>query len=185
VYEGDLTGDRVRLITPTGLVSTFVGSGTSNSVDGTGEAASIDDPSGLAVDTSGNVFITDNNHHKIRKSTSSGVVTTLAGSGTSGGTNAIGISASFNVPTGLTLNSDGTILYVTEQSGNRIRAVVVSTAVVTTLAGTGSFGYSDSTTGTLAVWFVPVAFVTVARYKPASAKLALATVRTAPEAVIG
>jgi hypothetical protein len=92
-----MLGNRVRRITPTGLVSTFVGSGSTHSVDGTGVAALHWQPHwssrGLVR---GMCIITDNNFHKIRKSTPLGVVTTLAGSGSVGGTNGVGVAASFN-----------------------------------------------------------------------------------------
>ena len=82
---------------------------------------------------------------------STGVLTTLAGS-SSGSTDAAGTSASFNHPRGIT--TDGTNLYVADYSNNRIRKIVISTGVVTTLAGSTN-GTTDHTTGTSAKFFYP------------------------------
>ena len=81
------------------------------------------------------------------------VVTTLAGTGSSGSANGTGTSASFNTPTQVT--TDGTNLYVVDFSNHLIRKIVISTGVVTTVAGTGSSGSADNTTGTSASFNSP------------------------------
>ena len=81
------------------------------------------------------------------------VVTTLAGTGSSGSANWTGTSASFSSPTGIT--TDGTNLYVTDFSNHLIRKIVISTGAVTTLAGTGSPGSADNSTGTSASFNYP------------------------------
>ena len=86
-------------ITP--VVTTLAGSGSAGSANGTGTAASFYRPHGVAVDGSGNVYVADVDNHLIRKITSAGVVTTLAGSGSSGSANGTGTAASFNKPTGV------------------------------------------------------------------------------------
>ena len=86
------------------------------------------------------------------------VVTTLAGTGSSGSANGTGTSASFNTPTQVT--TDGTNLYVVDFSNHLIRKIVISTGVVTTVAGTGSSGSADNTTGTSASFNGPVGITT-------------------------
>ena len=85
------------------------------------------------------------------------VVTTLAGTGSSGSANGTGTSASFNYPRGIT--TDGTILYVADNSNHLIRKIVISTGAVTTVAGTGSSGSANGT-GTSASFYSPVGITT-------------------------
>ena len=88
--------------------------------------------------------MTDQNTHKIRKIViSTGVVTTLAGSGSAGSANGTGASASFNKPRGIT--TDGTDLYVNDESSYKIRRIAIATGVVTTIAGSGSAASIDGT----------------------------------------
>ena len=80
--------------------------------------------------------------------TTSGAVTTVAGTGSTGSANGTGTSASFYNPAGIT--RDGTNLYVADHNNHLIRKIVISTGAVTTVAGTGSSGSADNTTGTSA-----------------------------------
>ena len=89
--------------------------------------------------------------------TTSGAVTTLAGTGSSGSANGTGTSASFYSPTGIT--TDGTNLYVADYGNNAIRQIVISTGVVTTVAGTGSSGSANGT-GTSASFYNPIGMTT-------------------------
>jgi len=110
----DLTMTIATTLEITPEVTTLAGSGSQGSADGTGTAASFYNPSGVAVDGSGNVYVADRNNHKIRKITSAGVVTTFAGSGSQGSANGTGTAASFNYPTGVAVDGSGNV-YVADQ----------------------------------------------------------------------
>ena len=144
VYVADTYNNEIRKITPAGVVTTFAGSTTAGSANGTGSAASFSGPSDVAVDSSNNVYVADAGNNEIRKITPAGVVTTLAGSTTGGFANGTGSAAKFSLPEGLNVDSSGNV-YVADTNNSRIRKVT-SAGVVTTLAGSGSSGYLDGTT---------------------------------------
>jgi len=152
VYVADRQNHMIRKITSAGVVTTLAGSGSSGSADGTGTAATFYQPCGVAVDNSGNVYVADASNHLIRKITSAGVVTTLAGSGSQGSADGTGTAASFNYPYGIAVDGSGNV-YVADKENNLIRKVT-SAGVVTTLAGSGSSGSADGT-GTAASFYSP------------------------------
>jgi alpha-tubulin suppressor-like RCC1 family protein len=114
------------------LVATLAGSGDWGSADGTGTVASFSSPAGVAVDASGNVYVADQSNNKIRKITSSGVVTTLAGSGDWGSADGMGTAASFSYLAGVAVDASGTV-YVADN--NKIRKITAN-GTVTTISGT-------------------------------------------------
>jgi sugar lactone lactonase YvrE len=123
VYVADQLNQRIRKITSAGVVTTLAGNGTAAFADGTGTSARFNSPQGVAVDSAGNVYVADYNNQRIRKITSAGVVTTLAGQTTPGSTDGTGTNARFNGPTGIAVTSGG-ILYVVDSDNNRIRKIV-------------------------------------------------------------
>jgi sugar lactone lactonase YvrE len=148
VYVADSGNHTIRKITPAGGVTTLAGTaGSSGSTDGTGSAARFKNPRGVAVDGSGNIYVTDMDNHMIRKITPAGVVATLAGTaGLPGSNNATGSAAGFNSPAGVAIDSSGNV-YVSEERNHTIRKITPA-GVVTTLAGTaGSLGSADGTGG--------------------------------------
>jgi len=134
VYVADLGNHEIRKIDiNSGTVSTLAGSGSPGFADGTGKNAVFNEPNKLTSDGS-NLYVTDGVNCAIRKIViASGVVTTLAGSGKSGFADGTGKLATFSYPVGIT--TDGTNLYVADNQNNKIRKIVISTGVVTSLTG--------------------------------------------------
>jgi sugar lactone lactonase YvrE len=146
VYVADSYNHTIRKVTPGGVVTTLAGSaGIIGSSDGTGSAAQFYYPQGVAVDNAGNVYVADTYNHTIRKVTSGGVVTTLAGlarfHGSADGT---GGAASFYYPYGVAVDSARNV-YVADTFNSTIRRVTPAGAV-TTLAGLAyTAGIADGT----------------------------------------
>uniref|UniRef100_UPI004047D1F9 fibronectin type III domain-containing protein n=1 Tax=Flavobacterium sp. TaxID=239 RepID=UPI004047D1F9 len=153
VYVADYNNHRIRRITPAGVVTTLAGSGVPGSADGTGVAAQFDQPTGLALDTTGKLYIADRGNNRIRMLwLTNGGVQTIAGS-TMGYTDAAGTLAQFNRPQGLVVDASGNI-YVSDTNNNRIRKITPGFYEVTTFAGGGSFDFADGT-GTAALFGGP------------------------------
>jgi hypothetical protein len=145
VWVADAGGGTIRrIVAATAVVTTFAGSGANGFVDGTGTAAQFNQPRGIIADGAGNLYVSDAGNQLIRKIVvATAVVTTLAGGvGQAGRVDATGMAARFNGPRGLALDGAGN-LYVADSSNSCIRAVVLATGVVTTLAGTGMPGPND------------------------------------------
>ena len=159
IYVADTSNNTIRkIVASTGVVTTLAGlAGAIGSTNGTGSAARFSGPYGVACDTSGNVYVADTSNFTIRKIVAStAVVTTLAGTaGIQAEGDGTGSGAYFNNPVGITCDTGGNI-YVTDSSGQTIRKVVPSTAVVTTLAGSANSGGSSDGTGSAARFYFPL-----------------------------
>lgn len=152
IYFADFTNNRIRKITPGGIISTVAGYTATGAYSGDGGPATSADlnihaaaPTGtnssaVAVDAAGNFYIADAGNHRIRKVTvSTGVITTVAGTGTAG-FNGDGISATtadLSTPRGVFVDGSGNI-YIADRSNNRIRKVDAGTGLINTIAGNGT-----------------------------------------------
>jgi sugar lactone lactonase YvrE len=148
VYVADTFNATIRKIASSGSVSTLAGSaGSRGDADGTGSAAQFNNPSGVAVDAAGNLYVADTYNETIRKVTPTGMVTTLAGSaGISGGNDGTGIYALFNQPDGVAVDASGNICVA--DTGNAIIRKITPGGVVITVAGLpGIAGMGDSASG--------------------------------------
>ncbi len=160
VYVADSGNNTIRKITPAGIVSTLAGTpGVQGSADGSGPAASFYYPTGVATDTSANVYVADSGNNTIRKITPAGIVSTLAGTpGVQGNADGSGAAASFSYLSGIATDSAANI-YVADKWNSTIRKIT-SDGVVTTLAGTpGIYGSADGS-GPAASFYYPTGVAT-------------------------
>jgi hypothetical protein len=156
VFVADRGNNTIRKVTNAGVVTTLAGvAGVVGSVDGTGSAARFNQPYGVAVDTAGNVLVADTGNSTIRKVTSAGVVTTLAGTtGVTGSVDGTGSAARFNQPAGVAVDTAGNV-FVADSENCTIRKVT-SAGVVTTLAGLAGSLDSINGTGSVARFITPI-----------------------------
>ncbi len=142
IYVADTRNNKIRKITPEGIVTTVAGSGNYGTSNGMGTAATFGNPTGIEIDNEGNIYVADHLTHIIRKIDELGYVTTLAGKPYQmGDTDGIGNQASFRRPYGLTLDNDGNIL-VADEWNHKIRRITPE-GLVTTVAGTGEVGHQN------------------------------------------
>ncbi len=158
IFICDGQNRRVRKITTSGIITTIAGNGiVGNGGDG-GLAinAQLNLPSSLAIDSIGNVYIADYNNNNVRKVSTSGIITTVAGSGIAGysGDGGLASLAKLNKPSGLAIDSMGN-LFIADWNNNCIRKVN-KYGVITTIAGNGYAGYSgDGGLATSSLLFHP------------------------------
>lgn len=161
LYVADTHNHTVRRVTTAGVVTTIAGyAGSSGTSNGTGTAVRFNLPYAVAVNPACivagtcDLYVADDGNHAVRIVTTGGVVTTLAGTiGTSGSANGTGTAATFNSPAGIA--TDGTNVYVADSGNNTIRRIVISTGVVTTIAGTAGTAGSTDGAGASALFNVP------------------------------
>jgi sugar lactone lactonase YvrE len=139
VFVADFGNNVIRQINTSGIVTTIAGNGTAGYNNGTGiDTVEFNSPAGVAVDNKGNIFVADYNNNVIRKITSAGVVTTIAGTKSPGYINGTvntttGTYASFDNPSALVVDASGNI-FVADAGNSAIREITPA-AVVTTVAG--------------------------------------------------
>ncbi|MGD1071167.1 MAG: IPT/TIG domain-containing protein [Bryobacteraceae bacterium] len=144
LYVADTGNGRIRRISAAGTISTVAGNGTSGFSGDGGLAigASLAEPKGVAIDGAGNLYIADTNNNRIRKVSTSGTITTIAGNGNAGyyGDGLPATFALLNGPSRLALNSSGSI-YFTDNGNNVVRSITPQ-GIMLTVAGNGKYGFS-------------------------------------------
>ena len=146
IYVGDYGNDRIRKITPTGVVTT-ISSTINNSTYG------------MCIDASKtNIYFCGGSRIIKKLEIATGVVSTIAGSGNQGNIDGVGTAAWFNLPFGLTLDPTNSFLYVSDLFNLNIRKINLATTEVTTLAGNGSSGSNDGI-GSSATFSSPIGMV--------------------------
>ena len=144
LFIADYNNNRIRKVNPNGIITTVAGNGSLgySSDGGAATNASLNWPSGVAVDASGNLFIADTGNNRIRKVDPTGMITTVAGNGSSGysGDGGLATNASLVFPSGVAVDASGN-LFIVDSDNNRIRKVNPN-GIIMTVAGNGSRAYS-------------------------------------------
>ncbi|HEY1719590.1 MAG TPA: NHL repeat-containing protein, partial [Verrucomicrobiae bacterium] len=145
-YVADFANNEIRKVTSAAVVSVVAGSsGGSGSVNGTADAARFYDPTGVAMDGAGNIYVAETGNDTVRKITSEGVVTTIAGLTTnSGSADGAGSNARFSSPRGIAADNGGN-LYVADTGNDTIRQITPAGLVITIAGSAGNPGIADGT----------------------------------------
>jgi sugar lactone lactonase YvrE len=154
VYVADQSANVVRKITPSGTITTYAGGGSSLGDNGQATSALLNQPMGLAVDSNNNLYIADRQNNRIRKVTSSGIITTVAGNGNFGfsGDSSSATSAQLEYPSDVAVDPTGNI-YIADAGNLRIREVTGGN--INTIAGIGTQGFTPSGAPGLAQFWLP------------------------------
>ena len=147
LYIAETRGNAIRRVDNSGNMATFAGTGTQGFSGDGGQATSaeLDSPQGLAVDSSGDVYVADSGNNRIRRVDGmTGVMTSVAGVGKAGfsGDGGAAVSASLDLPRAVCLDQSGMHLYVADSRNHRIREIDLATGVIGTVAGNGRQGFS-------------------------------------------
>ncbi len=150
VIVADARNSRIRKISPSGMVTTIAGS-SGGFADGVSTTAKFASPTMIAIDALGNIVVADSNNNRIRSISSSGIVSTIAGSGTPGIVNGPSATARFDFPISVAVDAAGNII-VADADNQNIRGIS-SDGTVTTVAGNGNVGHTDGASATASFAF--------------------------------
>ncbi|MBW8748251.1 MAG: hypothetical protein JF584_11940, partial [Acidobacteria bacterium] len=144
-YIADQNNNIIRKVDTAGAITTVAGTGEQG-FDGDGGAATqalLDSPVGIAIDASENLYISDTRNHRIRKVSTSGTISTIAGTGVAGfsGDGGAATSAMISLPTAVAVDSSGNVFFA-DSNNNRVREIVAASGTIQTVAGNGEQGYS-------------------------------------------
>jgi len=141
LYIADTGNQRVRKVTSAGIITTVAGNGTFgySGDGGPATSAQLDGPHGVALDSNGNLYIEDDGNDRIRKVSTAGIITTVAGNGTQGYSGDGGLATGAELdPSGMTVDASGN-LYIGDFEDQNVRKI--SAGIITTVAGDGSLSY--------------------------------------------
>ena len=158
IYIADSYNHTIRqMVKATGVVTTIAGqAGVQGTTDGNGTSALFSSPLGITYDSAGFLYVTDTNNSTIRKITTAGVVTTIAGTaGSTGSADGTGTAAQFLLPYGLVYDGSANI-YIADSYNHTIRQMVKATGVVTTIAGQAGVQGTTDGNGTSALFSSPL-----------------------------
>ena len=145
IYFADAVQNQVLKVSSSGTVTLIAGTGIPGFIDNvTATVSELNQPNGVAVDASGNVYIADTGNNRVRKVTfATGIITTIAGNGTPsyGGDNLASTNGLVNQPADVALDNAAN-LYIADTVNNRIRKITAATGIITTVAGNGNSAYS-------------------------------------------
>jgi sugar lactone lactonase YvrE/PKD repeat protein len=149
LYIADTGNNRIRKISTSGIISTVAGNGTGGYGGDGGQATAteLNQPSAVAIDASGNIFIADDDNNRIRMINTAGIISNIAGSGATGpfkgsysGDGGLATNATISLPSDLIFDKKGN-LYICDCDNNRIRKINTA-GIISTIAGDGSLGYN-------------------------------------------
>lgn len=161
IYISDANNHRVRCISPNGIIKTVAGNGTAGFAgdNGPASASQLNSPYGLAFDFAGNLYIADLGNARIRRITPFGIISTIAGGGAlpAGGRNegSMATSVSFTAPRNVAVDGTG-VVYISDFGAHCVFQMATN-GTLTTLAGTGSPGYSGDGVAALSQLNYPTA----------------------------
>ncbi|MBX3163812.1 MAG: T9SS type A sorting domain-containing protein [Bacteroidetes bacterium] len=145
IFIADYNNNAIRKVDTNGIITTVAGTGTYGYNGDTIQATSAElkNPFGIELDAAGNLYIADSWNNRIRKVDTNGIITTIAGTGNMSynGDGIQATSANLNMPLYLILDAAGN-LYISEYYGHRIRKMLGSNGIISTIAGNGFVGYS-------------------------------------------
>ena len=146
IYVADTANHRIRMISPDGTTITVAGNGNAGFADGPGADAQFNRPSDIVIGGDGTLYVADSLNHRIRAIAPNGIVRTAAGTGEASFTDGVSSAVRFNGPSGLAINSNGT-LFVADRNNHRVR-IVYPDGSAATMAGTGIAGSVNGAPGT-------------------------------------
>ncbi len=145
IFISDNTNNRIRKVDANGIITTYAGTGVAGYSGDGGQAtlAKLNLPWGVFLDKSGNLYIADRSNDRVRKIDNTGIISTVAGTGTAGysGNGGLAINAKFDKPISLSVDTAYNI-FIADENNNRVRKVTYSTGIVSLVAGTGTATYS-------------------------------------------